>query len=289
MTWRALARQATWRLAVWAGLLAASGLLAAALVRLAPGFDADDRLLDVRLAPESREAIARERGAHSDVLAYYAGYFRRLARGDLGQSVSLGRPVNELLRERLPASVRSALGGLGLAWAIALAAVAVLEFRPRRWLERPAAAATGALLCVPSAVAALACVHLGGGASTALALILLPRIFRYARHLAAAARRAPHVLAAAGCGLRPGRILSYHVIAPVWPELAALAGVSVSMAAGALIPVESLCDSPGVGQLVWQAALSRDLPVLVNVALLITAVTTGANLLADAARAVREA
>jgi len=82
-------------------------------------------------------------------------------------------------------------------------------------------------------------------------------------------------------------VLGLHATAPVLPDLLALAGVSVSMAVGAMIPAEALCDSPGVGHLLWQAALSRDVPVLVNVTLLITAVTAGANLLADAARAVR--
>jgi ABC-type dipeptide/oligopeptide/nickel transport system permease component len=64
----------------------------------------------------------------------------------------------------------------------------------------------------------------------------------------------------------------------------ALGAVSVSMALGAAIPVEALCDSPGVGQLVWKAALARDLPVLVNVTILIATVTAVANLLADALR-----
>jgi peptide/nickel transport system permease protein len=68
---------------------------------------------------------------------------------------------------------------------------------------------------------------------------------------------------------------------PLLPELLSLAGVSVSMAAGATILVEALCDSPGIGQLVWQAALGRDLPVIVNITLLITAVTAAANLAAD--------
>ena len=84
------------------------------------------------------------------------------------------------------------------------------------------------------------------------------------------------------------RVLTYHVAAPVAPDLLALAGVSVSMAVGATIPVEALCDSAGIGHLLWQAALSRDLPVLANLTLLITAVTAGANLLADTARAARE-
>ena len=78
-------------------------------------------------------------------------------------------------------------------------------------------------------------------------------------------------------------------MAPVLPEMLALAGVSVSMAVGALIPVEALCDSPGVGQLVWQAAVARDLPVLVNVTLIITGLTAAANLMTDTLRVAREA
>ena len=86
----------------------------------------------------------------------------------------------------------------------------------------------------------------------------------------------------------PVRILAFHVAPPVLPELLALGGISVSMALGSMVPVEALCDSPGVGQLVWQAAMARDLPVLVNVTLLLAAFTIGANLLADTARSARE-
>jgi peptide/nickel transport system permease protein len=281
--WRRLA----WRLAVWMGVLLLSGLLAATLVRLAPGFGMDERLLDARLTGESREAIAREGQTQSNILAYYLDYLGRLAHGDLGQSVSLRRPVGELLRERAVVSLRSGAAGLMLAWALALAAVAALEWRRSRWMERGSALLAGALLCLPAAVVAVACVYLGWSAPAAIAAILLPRLFRYARNLAAAASAAPYVLAAEAMGLTKFAILSRHVAAPLWPELVALAGVSVSMAVGATIPVEALCDSPGVGHLVWQAALSRDLSVLVNVTLLITALTTGANLLADAARGAR--
>jgi ABC-type dipeptide/oligopeptide/nickel transport system permease component len=48
--------------------------------------------------------------------------------------------------------------------------------------------------------------------------------------------------------------------------------------------VEALCDSPGIGQLVWQAAMARDLPVLVPLTMLAAAVTCAANLCADAGR-----
>jgi ABC-type dipeptide/oligopeptide/nickel transport system permease component len=53
------------------------------------------------------------------------------------------------------------------------------------------------------------------------------------------------------------------------------------MAVGAAIPIEALCGLAGVGQLAWQAALARDLPLLVNITILVTLVTLLANSGAD--------
>ena len=61
----------------------------------------------------------------------------------------------------------------------------------------------------------------------------------------------------------------------------ALAGVSVSVALGAAIPIEALSDQPGIGQLAWQAALARDLVLLVNLTLIVTLITVIANSLSD--------
>jgi peptide/nickel transport system permease protein len=67
------------------------------------------------------------------------------------------------------------------------------------------------------------------------------------------------------------------------PALLALVGVSVSMAFGAAIPIEVVCDSPGIGQLAWQAALGRDLPLLVNITIFVTLLTLTANSISDLA------
>jgi peptide/nickel transport system permease protein len=273
------------RLAVWTGILLVSGLLAAALVRMAPGFGMDERLLDARLTAGTREAIDEKTAEPRNVLRYYLNYLARLGRRDFGMSLSLGRPVKELLAERARVSARSTAAGLLLAWLLSLLAIAALEFRPCPIAEALASLASGSLLCIPAAVVALLCVYSGAAPFLAIALILLPRLFRYARNLVGEACRAPHVLAAHAMGLPRRRILPLHVAAPVFADLCALAGVSVSMAVGATIPVEALCDSPGIGHLVWQAAVSRDIPVLVNVTLLIAAITSGANLLADLVRA----
>ena len=73
----------------------------------------------------------------------------------------------------------------------------------------------------------------------------------------------------------------WHVVPVVAPQILSVAGVSVSIALGAAIPVEALCGFAGVGQLAWQAALARDLPLLVNITVLVTLVTLLANSGAD--------
>ena len=278
-----------WRFGTFAVLLLAGGLASATLVRLAPGFGTDERMLDTRLSSGSIQALEAAAKEGSDILPYYWNYLVRLSHGDLGTSVSLGRPVRELIGERMALTVRSLGAGLLLAWSVSVAVVLALELVRRQACEIAAALVAGALLCAPAAVVALACLYAGGAPAAAISAILFPRIFRYLRNLVGAARRAAHVLAAEAAGLHPLRILALYVAWPVLPELLALAGITVSMGVGATIPVETLCDSAGAGQLLWQAAMSRDLPVIVNMTLLITAVTAGASLLADAVRPAREA
>jgi len=277
------------RVAVALFVLLVSGLLAATLVRMAPGFGMDERMLDVRLGSGSLQAIERQGAEHSNILTYYWQYLRQLSRGDFGVSRSTGRPVRELISERFALSLQTVVAGLSLAWMAALAAVAMLELAHRGLNEALASLVAGALLCTPAALVALVCVYIGATPAAAVAAILFPRIFRYVRDVVRQAGAAPYVVTAHAFGLHPVRILAFHVAPPVLPELLALAGISVSMALGSMVPVEALCDSPGVGQLLWQAAMARDLPVLVNVTLLLAALTIAANLLADTTRSPWEA
>ncbi len=74
-----------------------------------------------------------------------------------------------------------------------------------------------------------------------------------------------------------------HILPVAGPQLLALAGVSVSLAFAAAIPVEALCDLPGIGQLAWKAALGRDVELLVNLTMIVTLVTLLANSASDLA------
>jgi peptide/nickel transport system permease protein len=257
------------------------GLLSATLVRLAPGFDVDEEQLDPRLNTESVRALRETRLEQRNVFRFYFHSLQRAVHGDLGTSLSLGQPVSHLLRERAPLTLRLVGVGLLLSWAAALALALSAAWLRVSAYDALTTVISGTFLCIPAAVLALLSVLWNVPGALAIALIVFPRVYRYTRNLLAKAHALPHIITARAKGLTELRILFWHVVPVVGPQLLAVAGVSVSIAIGAAIPVEALCGLAGVGQLAWQAALARDLPLLTNLTILVTLVTLLANSGAD--------
>jgi len=257
------------------------GLLAATLIRFAPGFDTDEQQMDSRLSAESIQALRQQRAAQKNVLKFYAAFLSAAVRGDFGKSETLDRPVRELIAERLPVTLKLMAYGLVVGWSLALLfAVTATMARITAW-DLATTALAGLFLCIPSAVLALAFVFIRAPGYLALGLIVFSHVFRYWRNLLDKSYAMPHIVTARAKGLGTVRILLWHVLPVSGAQLLAVAGVSVSIALGATIPVEALCGIPGIGELAWQAALGRDLSLLVTLTLLVTVVTLVANTASD--------
>jgi peptide/nickel transport system permease protein len=276
-----VARHVARKLATIVVLVLLGGLLSATLVRMAPGFDADERQLDPSLNAESVYALQQARTGEHNILRFYYDYLRGAIHGDLGISHALGQPVQSLLRERWPVTVRIVGIGLLLAWTLGATLAFSASLRRRPAYDIFGITLSGAFLCIPAAALALLSVILNAPGYLAIGLIVFPKVYRYSRNLLAKAYDLPHITAARARGLGDLRILAWHVLPVAGPQMIALAGITVSIAIGATIPVEALCGLPGIGQLAWQAALSRDLPLLVNLTVIVTLVTLLANSAAD--------
>jgi peptide/nickel transport system permease protein len=269
------------RLLLLAALSLVGGLLGATLVRFAPGYGTDERELDPRLSPASREAIRNEHRLHSNLLAYYGSYLVHAAHGDLGRSAWLDAPIAGLLKERFPVTLRSVVLGVLTAWTAA-AFLALAALFSRGWLlDLAGTLASGALIALPAAVVALLAMYLRAPVFVAIGVVTFPKVFRYLRNLLTHAFGQPFILAARARGVGETRLLFRHVLPLMAPPVAALLGVSFSLAFGAAIPMEALCDSPGIGQLAWMAALNRDLPLIMNLTLVVTLITVAANSAAE--------
>jgi peptide/nickel transport system permease protein len=253
----------------------AGGFLAVALARLAPGVD--EREIDTRLSDESRAAIQQSHDAERNVFHFYWIWLGGLAHGNLGMSQALNRPVAELLSERLPVTGRLLGWGLLTGWGLGLGLAVPLAFLRGRAYDLGASALAALFLCVPAAVLALSFVLLRAPAALALGLLVFPKVFRYARTLLQQSAALPHVLTARAKGLSSIRVLFWHYLPPAAPQWLALLAVSITLALSVAVPVEVVCDLPGIGQLAWRAALARDLYLLVCLTGIVTLATAAAK------------
>jgi peptide/nickel transport system permease protein len=251
------------------------------MVRVSPGFGLDEKQLDPTLSRQTQEAIRRAHTLGSSTVGFYAGCLKRMAEGDLGVSMALGRPVRELLAERAPVTL--GLMGWGIAGAWALAGLLAVPASARRSAGFAAVcnSISGIPASLPAAGIAVVLFWLGAPARWTIALVMFPKIYQYLEGLLRQSYAMPHVLLARAKGLGRCRIFFRHVLLPARAQLLALAALSVNMAFGAAVAVEAITDLPGLGQLAWKAATARDLPVLVILTLLIALATQTANLIAD--------
>ena len=265
-------------------LLFAASALGATLVRIAPGFAVDERELTPGLSSQSIEALHHERMQDANLINFYIRYLSGLTHGDLGTSRSLSQPIRELLRDRVPVSARNLAAGLLLAWTLGLT-LAFAGFLVRsRWLRVVADLCGGAMISTPASVLALVFVMLRWPAFIAVGLLVFPKIYRYSTNLLRASMELPHVFVARAKGAGRWRVLAWHVAPVASPQLVTLLGVSIGIGLGVLLPVEVISDTPGIGLLAWSAAQSRDLPLLVNLTVIVSVATIGATVLCDDVR-----
>jgi peptide/nickel transport system permease protein len=84
-------------------------------------------------------------------------------------------------------------------------------------------------------------------------------------------------------------LLRAHMAPALAPQLGALASLSMVSALSALVPVEVLFNVPGLGELAWNAAMNRDLPVLLAVTMIMAVAVTCAGIGSQRTAAWREA
>ncbi|HEY2497974.1 MAG TPA: ABC transporter permease [Candidatus Angelobacter sp.] len=256
----------------------------AMLMRVAPGFTSDNQELNSSLSAQSISAIRHARLADANIPQFYAQYLMSLLKGDLGTSRSLNQPVKDLLRERLPVTLANLAFALAVGWLIGLALAIAAQVWNVRGLTFLANGLSGTFISTPAAAMAMIFLLLRWPPAFAAALLLFPKIYRYTQNLLQQSCDMPHVLTARAKGAGPWRVLAWHVAPIALPQLIALIGVSISIGIGVLLPIEVVSDVAGIGQLAWQAAESRDLPLLVNLTMIVTFVTVCSTLISDAAQ-----
>jgi len=261
-------------------------LLGGMLVRWAPGFGVDELDLNPRLSAESKEALRAARTKDSGLTHFWIRYCGSILRGDLGISTAFQRPVSDLIVERLEVTIPLLAFGAFAGMATGLAAAFLTAVTGSSAWEWFSTAASAALLSIPAALLGLFFFWMDSPPQWAVALMVAPHIYRYASEVLRASLKAPHLVLAQAMGLPQPQIWLSHIAWPLAPELLAICGSAVTLAFGACVPIEVICDLPGIGQLAWKSALSRDLPAVVSITVLVALLNSVVNSAADIAGAL---
>jgi peptide/nickel transport system permease protein len=281
--------------------LALVTLVVFALASTLPAGD-DEEERERALPPPYRAAIRAQFHLDDPWHVRYVRWLGDLSRGDLGISLREKRPVAAILRERLPVSL--ALNALALA-AIVLVALPLGiagAWRPASRSDRALGLATTALYAVPVFWAALLlqwifAVRLrwlplfgfGGAAHLVLPVACLTYgglayVSRFVRTSLVEGTTGEGGRVARARGVGPVRFLLFHGLPQSAIPLLTLAGFLVPRLVGGALLVEEIFGIPGLGSLMFQSVLARDLPVVLALTLLSGAVTlaamTGADLVA---------
>jgi peptide/nickel transport system permease protein len=243
------------------------------LVRFAPGYLSDAREMDSRYVVAARSELSAEAARSRSLPQMLLAEIKDPIRGEFGTSRQFAVPVSELIEPRLAVSGLLLARGIGLAWMIALCAALLSSAGRNPSMLRQAPATL--LLAIPTAALATFCLLADcGGPVLVMALLLAARDFKFLDRALRAAWLEPHVLQARAQGVRTGRLLAAHILPSLAPQLGALASLSIVTSLSALVPVEVLFNLPGVGSLAWNAALNRDLPVLLAVMIVMALAVT---------------
>lgn len=288
------------------GQLAALSVLVFLLTSLLPG-DAADVLLDEDAGTAQIARLRAELGLDDPSPQRYLDWVGGLVSGDLGTSLTGGRPVTDIVADSV--TTTALLAGVTVLVAVPLALVLgmLAGCREGGRLDRTISAVTLTLHAVPdfvlaSALVAVFALRLGwlpatwlGATSADLltrpGLLVLPvavllartvcQLVRQVRAGTVEALRSDYVTQARRLGVPPRRLLLRHVLPnAAVPGAQQLARTGDALLGGVLV-VEAVFAVPGTATALVDAVRSRDVPTVQALTLLLGAVALALNAAAD--------
>lgn len=294
-------------------LLFAVSILSFALLELAPGDFFADLQTDTRVGPDTVETLRAQYGLRQSPVVRYWQWLRSVVRGDLGFSLTHRAPVSSVLWVRARNTLVLTVPAMLLTWSLALPLGIWMARRRGHLVDRACSVAASTLVALPDLFVALLLLLValrtglfptGGMFSPgveelsiaarardlglhmflplcAVVATMLPVVFRHVRASVIEAHAAPAVQAARGHGISQSRLTLRYILPLAANPLISLAGLSVATLLSASLLIEVVMSWPGLGPLLVEALLAKDVHVVLSASMLATTLLVSGNLLAD--------
>jgi peptide/nickel transport system permease protein len=296
------------RLGQSALLLVGVSLIGFALMHLAPGGPLALYTLNPTVTAQDIERVKHEFGLDQPVYVQYLKWAGGLLTGHWGYSFFGGRPVGDIVLERIPATLELMGSSLALALVIGVAIGVLAAVRRNSLFDYATAVAAMLALSLPTFWFGLLGIFVfaqtlgwlpaggmasigGGGLADRLQHLVLPMLVlafvfvaqwsRYTRSAMIDILAQDYIRTARSKGLSSARVLLGHGLRSALVPLVTLGGLQLPLLVGGALVTENVFSWPGMGLLFVNALGTRDYPVLMAILMVGALVVVLGNLVAD--------
>lgn len=263
-----------------------------------------------RMANEEQLATLREElGLNQPLVVQYGRWLFDLLRGDIGNSISQQLPVAHILGPKIVNSLILMAGSLFLVLVFGFLLSVASAPRFRSLTDRTVVVFTLLLASLPVFWLGIVLLYLfafkwklfpvsgmyntinPGGLGQLLHHMVLPAFTTAASSIAVVTRVTrsrmidvlgqPYILAARARGLTRRQVVMRHAVRNTLPTFANIGGLQIGYLFGGVIFSEIIFNWPGIGLMLFDAILQRDVPVIQGCVLVVAIVFVLGNLVSD--------
>lgn len=294
-------------------LLVGVSLLSFLFTEIAPGDYLGEMRMNPQISPETLAGLRNQYGLDQPLATRYLRWLKSVGQGEFGFSFAYNTPVAPLLWTRARNTLLLTAFATAVAWLLAIPLGVWSASKAGRIADRACTAGTTLLLAVPDVLLALAFLlfavrtHLfpaGGMVSVnfpelswwgqvkdfsshlalPVAVLVLGSMPTFVRHVRAAmleALQSPFIQAARAHGIGRQRLLFMHALPAALNPLIGLFGFSIAGLLSGSLLIEVVMSWPGLGPLLVEAILSRDLYVVIGAVVFSTMFLVAGMLISD--------
>lgn len=254
---------------------------------------------------QTHEILINRQLVKTSVVTQYLYWLGGILKGDMGTSITSGRPVTEEIFNRMPATVELALVAMFFAILTGIIVGVLSAVYPRSILDNTSRLIVFVFLAMPSFWLGLELIILfsrniplfppaGRGTPWSREMVshlVLPAITlgvstgaflcRILRSSMLQVLNMDYVRTARAKGLDSYRVILKHALKNAMIPFVTVAGLSTGALLGGSVIVETVFNWPGVGKLMIDSIRGRDFPVTMGAVLVLATVFVLVNLLVD--------
>lgn len=277
------------------------------MLRLAPGDPASVIAGDYATA-EDVARIREQLGLSDPIVVQFLRWVGALIQGDLGTSIFSGKPVTELIGQRIEPTMLLALTTILFAVAVAVPLGTIAAFRAGSLLDRVVMLFSVSGFSVPVFVLGYILIYTfsmtlkilpvqgykspfveGFGPflyhitlpTVTLSVIFIALIARMTRASVIEVLEEDYIRTARAKGQSELTILMRHALRNAAVPVVTVIGIGIALLIGGVVVTESVFNIPGLGRLVLDAVLARDYPIIQGLILFFSFIYIFINLMID--------